>query len=57
MAVMKRQVYAELHDGLAASARTAGRLLAAAVDGGDIGEGWRSYLEKRPPRFARIGSD
>lgn len=57
MAAMKRQVYSELHDGLAASARTSRRLLAEAASGGDIKEGWQAYLEKRPPRFARIGTD
>lgn len=57
IATMKRQVYSELHDGLAASVKTSRKLLAAAVDGGDIKEGWQSYLEKRPPSFARIGSE
>lgn len=56
MATIKRQVYSELHQGLAASAQASRGLLSAAVNGGDIQEGWQSYLEKRPPRFARIGN-
>lgn len=56
IATIKRQVYSELHDGLAASVTSSRKLLAAAVEGGDIREGWQSYLEKRPPQFARIGT-
>jgi hypothetical protein len=54
---MKRQVYADLPDDLVASANASRQLLAAAVDSPDIAEGWKSFLEKRPARFARIGSD
>lgn len=56
MATMKQQVYSELPDDLAQSVRTSRRLLAEAVDGPDIKEGWQSFLEKRTPEFARIGA-
>lgn len=56
MATIKQQVYSELPDDLGKSVRTSRRLLAEAVDGPDIKEGWQSFLEKRAPRFARIGS-
>jgi enoyl-CoA hydratase/carnithine racemase len=57
MAAIKQQLHSEMHSGLAASARRSAVLLAAALDGGDIKEGWQSYLEKRPPRYARIGRE
>lgn len=56
IATMKRQVYDELHDGLAAAVKTSGALLAASIEGDDFNEGLQSFLEKRPPRFARIGT-
>ena len=56
MATIKQQVYSELPDDLGKSVRTSRRLLAEAVDGPDIKEGWQSFLEKRAPRFARVGS-
>lgn len=57
MATMKAQVYAPLRDTLAASVTSSRKLLAAAADGPDIREGWQSFLEKRPARFARIGEN
>jgi enoyl-CoA hydratase/carnithine racemase len=57
LAAIKDQVYSEMHNGLAASAHRAGKLLSAAIKGGDIEEGRLSYLEKRPPQFARIGTE
>lgn len=56
MAAIKRQVNSQLHSGLAHAARDSGALLAAALDGGDIKEGWSAYLEKRAPQYARIGA-
>jgi enoyl-CoA hydratase/carnithine racemase len=57
LAAIKQQVYSEMHDGLAASAHRSGKLLSQAITGGDIEEGRISYLEKRPPQFARIGTE
>lgn len=56
MATIKRQVYDENFQGLAASARSSLALLGAALDSPDIAEGWQAYLEKRAPQFARLGS-
>lgn len=57
VATMKQQVYSDLRDDLAASVAASRKLLSEAADGPDIAEGWQSYLEKRPARFARIGAD
>jgi enoyl-CoA hydratase/carnithine racemase len=54
MATMKRQVYAdstrELDDALA----EANRLMVESFTGPDLGEGVRSFLERRPPQFAPL---
>lgn len=57
IAVMKRQVYSELHVGLGAAERNAGRLMAESFGRPDFREGVQSFLEKRDPQFARIGED
>lgn len=57
MAVMKRQVHADLHAGLGAAERTAQRLMMESFHRPDFREGVRSFVEKRPPEFPRIGSD
>ncbi len=56
IATVKRQVYSDLRDDLAASVRNSRTLLSEASKGADIQEGWQSFLEKRPPNFARIGA-
>ncbi len=55
MAVMKRQVYEQMHVGLGAAERDAQRLMIASFGRPDFKEGVRSFVEKRPPQFARIG--
>ena len=55
MAVMKRQVYEELHRGLGAAELEAQRLMVESFARPDFAEGVRSFIEKRPPRFERIG--
>ena len=57
LAVMKRQVYQQLHAGLAAAERDSIELMVASFERPDFAEGVTSFLEKRPPRFARIGSE
>ncbi|MFK7918855.1 MAG: enoyl-CoA hydratase-related protein [Ilumatobacter sp.] len=57
MAVMKRQVYGELHVGLGAAERHAGQLMAESFGRPDFREGVQSFLEKRGPEFARLGND
>jgi enoyl-CoA hydratase/carnithine racemase len=55
MAVMKRQVYEQLHAGLGPAERDAQRLMLASFGRPDFNEGVRSFIEKRPPQFPRIG--
>ena len=55
MAVMKRQVYEQLHAGLGRAERDAQRLMLASFGRPDFKEGVRSFVERRPPQFPRIG--
>lgn len=55
MAIMKRQVYSELHVGLGAAERHAAQLMGESFGRPDFREGVSSFLEKRDPEFARIG--
>ncbi|PRZ39692.1 enoyl-CoA hydratase/carnithine racemase [Antricoccus suffuscus] len=57
MATIKKQIYADLSGTLTNSARASSSLLAACVDSGDIQEGWQSFLEKRAPQYARLGTE
>ncbi len=57
IAIMKKQVYSELHVGLGAAERHAGKLMVESFGRPDFREGVQSFLEKRPPQFARIGDD
>lgn len=55
MAVMKRQVYSELHAGLGAAERQALEFMKESFHRPDFAEGVGSFLERRPPRFPRLG--
>jgi enoyl-CoA hydratase/carnithine racemase len=57
MAVMKRQVYSELHAGLGAAERQAIDLMKESFTRPDFAEGVRSFLERRPPEFPRYARD
>jgi enoyl-CoA hydratase/carnithine racemase len=57
MAVMKRQVYSELHAGLGAAERHAIDLMKESFTRPDFAEGVRSFLERRPPEFPRYARD
>jgi len=54
MAIMKRQVYQQLHAALGPSEREAVQLMLESFKRPDFREGVVSFLEKRPPRFERI---
>jgi enoyl-CoA hydratase/carnithine racemase len=55
MAVMKRQVYEQLHRGLAAAELDSQRLMVESFGRPDFKEGVQSFLQKRPPKFQRVG--
>ncbi len=54
MAIMKRQVYQQLHASLGPSEREAVRLMIESFGRPDFKEGVTSFLDKRSPRFARL---
>ena len=53
--IMKQQVYRHLGMSLGPSLEESNRLMAESLTRDDFKEGVASFLEKRPPRFARIG--
>jgi enoyl-CoA hydratase/carnithine racemase len=54
MAIMKRQVYEQLHVGLGAAELESQRLMVQSFGREDFAEGVKSFLAKRPPEFARL---
>jgi enoyl-CoA hydratase/carnithine racemase len=54
MAVIKRQVYTRLEAELGPSLDESIRLMTESFGRPDFPEGVNSYLEKRPPKFARV---
>lgn len=54
MAIMKRQVYGQLHRGLGDAERESVRLMVQSFDRPDFAEGVQSFLQRRPPSFARL---
>ena len=57
VAMMKRQVYAGLSQTIAESCAEADRLMRTSLDHPDLAEGVSSFLERRPPQFAPVGTD
>ena len=57
IAIMKRQVYLDLHRGLGAAGDEAEKLMVESFGRPDFAEGVRSFLQRREPDFARIGDD
>ncbi|HET9078299.1 MAG TPA: enoyl-CoA hydratase-related protein [Acidimicrobiales bacterium] len=55
LAVMKRQVYEQLTASLGPSEKAARKLMVESFGRPDFKEGVRSFTEKRPPRFPRLG--
>jgi enoyl-CoA hydratase/carnithine racemase len=55
MAMMKRQVYQQMHAGLLAAEREARELMMESFSRPDFREGVSSFLERRPPQFERLG--
>jgi enoyl-CoA hydratase/carnithine racemase len=57
MAIMKRQVYQQVHAGLLEAEREAGRLMVESFGRPDFREGVTSYVEHRPPQFERLAKN
>jgi enoyl-CoA hydratase/carnithine racemase len=57
MAVMKRQVYEQLHRGLGEAEYHSQQVMLESFKRGDFKEGVRSFIEKRPPEFPRLPLD
>ena len=55
--LMKQQVYRDLMQTLGPAMHTANRMMNQSLEQDDFKEGVKSFLEKRPPRFRRIGSE
>ena len=55
IAVMKRQVYDQLHRGLGDAELDSQRLMVESFGRPDFKEGVQSFLQKRPPEFKRVG--
>jgi enoyl-CoA hydratase/carnithine racemase len=56
LAIMKRQVYQQLHAGLLGAEREAHQLMLESFGRPDFREGVNSYLERRPPAFERLSA-
>jgi enoyl-CoA hydratase/carnithine racemase len=57
LAIMKRQVYQQLHAGLLGAEREAYQLMLESFGRPDFREGVNSYLERRPPAFERLAGE
>jgi len=57
MAIMKKQVYQQLHAGLGPKEREAQQFMVESFGRPDFNEGVQSFLAKRPPDFERLPID
>jgi enoyl-CoA hydratase/carnithine racemase len=55
LAIIKRQVYEQMHRGLGAAETESQELMVESFKRADFKEGVRSFLDKRPPQFGRLG--
>jgi enoyl-CoA hydratase/carnithine racemase len=56
LAIMKRQVYQQMHAGLLAAETEARRLMLESFGRPDFREGVASFVERRPPAFPRLST-
>jgi enoyl-CoA hydratase/carnithine racemase len=56
MATMKRQIYADIDRGLDEALAAANELMVESFTKSDFTEGVASFMERRPPKFAGVGS-
>jgi enoyl-CoA hydratase/carnithine racemase len=56
LAVMKSQVYRQLHTGLGPAEKESQQLMVESFGRPDFAEGVAAFLQKRPPSFVRYGS-
>jgi enoyl-CoA hydratase/carnithine racemase len=57
LAIMKRQVYEQLHAGLGPAEQEAQRLMLASFGRPDFNEGVAAFMQRRPPSFGRLAAD
>ena len=57
MAIMKRQVYQQVHAGMLEAEREARRLMVESFGRPDFREGVNSFVERRPPGFNRLARE
>jgi enoyl-CoA hydratase/carnithine racemase len=55
MAIIKRQLYEQMHAGLGPAERESQQLMLESFGRPDFREGVTSFLQKRPPTFGRLG--
>ena len=55
ISIMKRQIYEQLHNGLGPAESESQRLMIESFGRPDFKEGVQSFLQKRSPKFDRLG--